>query len=69
MPENRRVYMDVCALCRPFDDQDQMRIHLLTLPRERRLESVRRHRQWQKSLDQEQFFGQVFGTRDEQDAS
>ena len=30
MPKIRRVYMDVCALCRPFDDQDQMRIHLET---------------------------------------
>jgi len=30
MPEIRRVYMDVCALCRPFDNQDQMRIHLET---------------------------------------
>lgn len=24
----RRVYLDVCALCRPFDDQTQMRIRL-----------------------------------------
>ena len=26
----RRVYLDVSALCRPFDDQDQMRIRLET---------------------------------------
>jgi len=26
----RRIYLDVCALCRPFDDQDQMRIRLET---------------------------------------
>lgn len=26
----RRVYLDVCALCRPFDDQTQMRIRLET---------------------------------------
>ena len=26
----RRVYLDVCALCRPFDDQSQMRIRLET---------------------------------------
>ena len=25
---HRRVYLDVCALCRPFDDQTQMRIRL-----------------------------------------
>lgn len=26
----RRVYLDVCALCRPFDDQTHMRIRLET---------------------------------------
>jgi hypothetical protein len=26
----KRIYMDVCALCRPFDDQAQMRIRLET---------------------------------------
>ena len=26
----QRVYLDVCALCRPFDDQSQMRIRLET---------------------------------------
>jgi hypothetical protein len=30
MPRIHRIYLDVCALCRPFDDQDQMRIHLET---------------------------------------
>ncbi len=30
MPKTHRVHLDVCALCRPFDDQDQMRIHLET---------------------------------------
>ena len=31
MPQQaRRVYLDVSALCRPFDDQEQMRIRLET---------------------------------------
>ena len=31
MPESiKRVYLDVCALCRPFDDQAQMRVRLET---------------------------------------
>ena len=31
MPESvRRVHLDVCSLCRPFDDQAQMRIRLET---------------------------------------
>jgi len=25
-----RLYLDICTLCRPFDDQSQMRIHLET---------------------------------------
>lgn len=28
--QTRRVYLDVCALCRPFDDQSQTRIRLET---------------------------------------
>jgi hypothetical protein len=32
----------------------------LALPRQRRLDSVKRHRQWQSSLDKERFFAQVF---------
>ncbi len=26
----KSIYLDVCALCRPFDDQSYMRIHLET---------------------------------------
>jgi predicted nucleic acid-binding protein len=29
-PSPKRIYLDVCALCRPFDDQTQMRIRLET---------------------------------------
>jgi hypothetical protein len=36
-------------------------MRFLTLPRPRRLESVKRHRRWQASLNPEQFFEQVFG--------
>ena len=35
----------------------------LSLPRKRRIESVKRHRQWQNQLQQEQFFDRVFGAR------
>jgi hypothetical protein len=34
----------------------------LTLPRGRRLESVRRHREWQANLDPQEFFDLVFGS-------
>ena len=29
-PAPKKVYLDVCALCRPFDDQQQVRIRLET---------------------------------------
>jgi len=32
----------------------------LSLPREKRIESVRRHRLWQSKLEKEDFFSQVF---------
>jgi len=35
----------------------------LTLPKKRRTESVKRHRQWQAQLQQEEFFTRVFGAR------
>ena len=35
----------------------------LTLPRKKRVESVKRHRQWQAQLQQEEFFDRVFGAR------
>jgi hypothetical protein len=35
----------------------------LTLPRQKRLDSVIRHRRWQSGLDKDAFFDQVFGTQ------
>jgi hypothetical protein len=32
----------------------------MTLPQKRRTESLRRHREWQKSLDREAFFREIF---------
>jgi len=28
--QKKRLYLDVCTLCRPFDDQNMMRIRLET---------------------------------------
>jgi len=33
----------------------------MNIPRKKRIESVRRHRQWQKMLDKNKFFDEVFG--------
>ncbi|MBB5348053.1 hypothetical protein JWG42_14705 [Desulfoprunum benzoelyticum] len=35
-------------------------IRFLTIPRDIREESVKRHRKWQKGLDKETFFNEVF---------
>ena len=35
-------------------------IRFLSIPRDIREESVKRHRKWQKGLDKEMFFDQVF---------
>ena len=35
----------------------------LALPKKRRMESVKRHRQWQSQLQREQFLDRVFGAR------
>ena len=33
----------------------------LNIPRGRRIESVKRHREWQKSLKQDEFLNDIFG--------
>ncbi len=35
-------------------------IRFLSLPKEEKLESVKRHRNWQDSLDKEKFYDDVF---------
>lgn len=35
----------------------------LTLPKKKRVESVKRHRQWQAQLQPDEFFDHVFGAR------
>jgi len=35
-------------------------VRFINMPRKKRLESVRRHREWQKLLNKDQFFAEVF---------
>jgi len=39
-------------------------IRFLSIPRDIREESVKRHRKWQKGLDKSVFFDEVFGKND-----
>ena len=36
-------------------------VRFMMLPREKRVESVKRHREWQSTLDKNDFFNDVFG--------
>ena len=36
-------------------------VRFTNLPKKKKLESVMRHREWQKSLDKDSFFDEVFG--------
>jgi uncharacterized protein YcgL (UPF0745 family) len=36
-------------------------VRFLNIPREKRLESVKRHRKWQKSLNKDEFMKNIFG--------
>jgi hypothetical protein len=35
-------------------------IRFINIPKSKRMESVRRHKEWQKSLDKEIFFKEIF---------
>ncbi len=59
LPEDELVERGLEALMQALGPIEATRF--LALPRGRRLESVKRHRQWQATLDRQQFFDQVFG--------
>lgn len=37
-------------------------LRFINIPKKKRLESVKRHREWQKHLDNKQFLTEVFGS-------
>jgi hypothetical protein len=36
-------------------------LRFINMPKRKRIESVRRHREWQRLLDKDRFFDEVFG--------
>ena len=58
LPEEKNIKRALSALMRTLGPVETIRF--LTMPRRRRIESVRRHRQWQAKLDQKRFFDEVF---------
>lgn len=39
-------------------------IRFINLPKKKRLESIMRHREWQRLLDKDRFFDDIFGRKD-----
>lgn len=42
-------------------------IRFINMPKKKRIESVKRHREWQKQLDKEKFLNEVFSTKVQND--
>ncbi len=59
LQEDELVRRAVEALLRALGPVEATRF--LAMSREQRLDSVQRHREWQATLDEAQFYDQVFG--------
>jgi hypothetical protein len=59
MDEETIIRKGVQALIKELGPVEALRF--MNLPKKKRLESVRRHRDWQKLLDKNGFFDEVFG--------
>ena len=59
LPDDELIQKALTALMQALGPVETMRF--LNLPRQQRLESVKRHRQWQETLEEIQFYDQVFG--------
>ena len=59
LSEDELIERGLTALMKALGPVETTRF--LMLRRAGRLESVKRHRRWQKQLDQRKFFDQVFG--------
>lgn len=58
MDEEVMIKKGIDALVRELGPVEAIRF--LCLPKQRRVESVKRHREWQNSLDKQSFFEEVF---------
>ena len=62
LQEEEMIRRAIQALLKELDPVETVRF--LTLPQQRRLDSVTRHRLWQEGLDRDRFFDQVFGRQE-----
>jgi len=59
MDENTLIRKSIKVLIDTLGPVETVRF--LNLPRKKRVESVKRHREWQKTLDKNKFFDEIFG--------
>jgi len=59
VPDNDLVKKGIEILFRELGNVDAIRF--LTIPREKRVESVKRHRDWQQTLDEDRFWVRTEG--------
>ena len=59
IPDNDLMKKGIEILFRELGNVDAIRF--LSIPREKRVESVKRHRNWQKTLNKDTFFDEIFG--------
>ena len=59
VPDNDLLKKGIEILFRELGNVDAIRF--LSIPREKRVESVKRHRKWQQKLDKDAFFDEIFG--------
>jgi hypothetical protein len=62
LPEDKLIEEALQALFNALGPVETARF--LNIPRQKRLESVAQHRQWQDALDPEAFLDRVFGATD-----
>ncbi len=63
LAEDELIRRGVEALMKALGPTETARF--LNLPRTRCMESVKRHRKWQATLQRKQFFDEVFGSKKE----
>ena len=63
VPDNVLLKKGIEILFRGLGQVDAIRF--LTIPREKRVESVKRHRNWQQGLEKDAFFNEIFADRGE----
>lgn len=65
MPEEQLIHKALKTLMNALGPTETMRF--LALPREKHIDAVERHRQWQETLNRDLFYDQIFETTAQMD--